>query len=238
MTLLSADHGKFAAVAKGARGPKSKLGAVSQLFVLGRFLIAPGRSLHIATQVEIEALHGHISGDLLRTAWASYLCELCDVMPELQPDEELFALLTATLDALDDANASAERVNFIGHWFEARFLALAGYAPAIGRCVACGEKIVVPSGDDAQKLAFSPARGGNLCQACVSQDPQRLTTSAGALRALHMLERMSLPPTENVFTLTTAARRELRDCLRRSVVAHLDIRLKSQKFLDEVQSLE
>src|SRR4028118_1295639 len=86
MTLLSPELGKFAAVAKGARGTKSKLAAVSQPFVLARFLVARGRSLDIATQAEIENAHVHIAGDLLRTAWATYLCELCDAVPEEQPD--------------------------------------------------------------------------------------------------------------------------------------------------------
>jgi hypothetical protein len=50
MTLLSPEIGKFSAVAKGARAPKSKLAAVSQSFTHARFLVARGRSLDIATQ--------------------------------------------------------------------------------------------------------------------------------------------------------------------------------------------
>jgi hypothetical protein len=34
--------------------------------------------------------------------------------------------------------------------------------------------------------------------------------------------------------LTTAASRDLRDCLRRSLAVHLEVKVKSQKFLDEI----
>jgi DNA repair protein RecO (recombination protein O) len=101
MTLLSPEIGKFCAVAKGSRAPKSKLAAVSQPFTFARFLVARGRSLDIATQAEVEQAHTHIAGDLLRTAWATYLCELCDFVPEHQPDEELFDTLRLALERLN-----------------------------------------------------------------------------------------------------------------------------------------
>ncbi len=235
MTLLSAEAGKFSAVARGARAPKSKLAAVSQPFTLARFLVTRGRSLDIATQAEVERAHTHIAGDLLHTAWAAYLCELCDIVPERQPDEALFELLRVALEALDQAG-ERDQADAAGLWFEARFLALLGYAPTIGRCVACGEKIVVPPNDDSRRIAFSPSLGGTLCAACQSRDPQRLTAPAQSLRALHSLSRAASPEAFDVSSLTTLARRELRACLHRSLVVHLEVRLRSRKFLDEVLS--
>lgn len=232
MTLLSAEAGKFSAVARGARAPRSKLAAVSQPFTLARFLVARGRTLDIATQAEIENAHTHIAGDLLHTAWAAYLCELCDAVPERQPDEPLFELLCLALEALDQA-AERDEADAAGLWFEARFLSLLGYAPTIGRCVACGEKIVV-SPHDAQRIAFSPVLGGTLCAACQARDPQRLAATAQALRALHQLGRAASPLAADFASLTTASRRDLRACLHRSLVAHLEVKLRSRKFLDEV----
>lgn len=232
LTLLSADHGKFAAVAKGARNPKSKQAAASQTFVRARFLIAPGRSLHIATQSQIEDAHIHIMGDLLRTAWASYVCELCDAMPEAQPDAELFDILEATLTALDDASAAPETLEAAAAWFQTRFLHILGYAPTIGRCVASGEKIVVAPDDISSQIAFSPELGGTLCAAEAARDSNRLMVSVSALRALHSLGRAPYPPRE--LELTSGARRDLRELLRRQITQQLDTKLKSQKFLDEI----
>lgn len=260
MTLLSPDEGRFSAVAKGARNPKSKLAAVSQPFMDARFLLSRGRNLDIAIQAEIERAPTHITGDLARTAWATYLCELCDAVPERQPDEALFDLLALALELLDhapalhhiatkeaaDSNAAlthadaamaaqAERdaVEDVGFWFEARFLALLGYAPTVGRCVAGGEKIVVAAGDVSQRVPFSPLLGGTLCAVCAPRDPQRMSLLAQALRVWHALERA---PSPSPLELTTAARRDLREGLRRSLRTHLELKMRSQKFLDDVMS--
>ncbi|MBV9470376.1 MAG: DNA repair protein RecO, partial [Abitibacteriaceae bacterium] len=176
----------------------------------------------------------HIATDLLKTAWATYLCELCDAVPEQLPDAELFELLSVTLAHLDAAPNSTLDIELIGRWFEARFLALLGYSPTIGRCVACEQKIVVPLEDTTQRLAFSPLLGGTLCAGCASRDPQRLTVSVQTMRALHKLERAVTVPSGEDLALTGAGRRDLRDCLRASLYTQLEIKLKSQSFLEDV----
>jgi DNA repair protein RecO (recombination protein O) len=236
MTLLSPEIGKFCAVAKGSRAPKSKLAAVSQPFTFARFLVARGRSLDIATQAEVEQAHTHIAGDLLRTAWATYLCELCDFVPEHQPDEELFDTLRLALERLNVVGASREDVELAGMWFEARFLSILGYAATLGRCVVCSDKIVVAPDEPSRQVPFSAALGGTLCAACAPRDPTRASLLAEALRALHRLERAVQPPSSQNIELTTGARRDLRSSLRGLLAAHLEIRPRSQKFLDEISA--
>lgn len=231
--MLSPERGKFSASARGARATKSKLAAVAQPFVRGRFLLAHGRSLDILTQCEVENAHGNISNDLVKTAWATYACELCDAIPELQPDEGAYELICAALEAWNDrANDEAAT---IGHWFEARFLAHLGYAPTIGNCVQCGHKIVVERDNTQARLAFSPSHGGTLCANCKTSDPNRMTVGVQSLRAWHRLERAEQAPSQ--FALNTANARELRDLLRRSLIVHLDLKLQSARFLDDVVSL-
>ncbi len=234
MTLLSPEEGKFDATARGARNPKSKMAATSQPFVSARFLVARGRSIDIATQAEVETAHIHISADLWRTAWATYVCEVASVVPERQPDPELFGLLGATLAALDEVERQGADIEIAGFWFQARFLELSGYAATLGRCVVGGEKIVVAPDDLVSRVAFSPQLGGTLCGGCASRDPQRMSVLAQSLRALRVLERAAQPPWAEALALTTSACRDLRDCLRRSLLAHLEVRPRSQKFLDEV----
>lgn len=234
MTLL-APEGKFCAVAKGARGVKSKLAAVSQPFVYARFLVARGRSLDIATQAEIEGAFPLLTTDLLKTAWATYLCELCDLVPEHQPEHELFESLRLALQALNDSE-SADSSTAAGHWFEAHFLMLLGYTPVIGDCVVCGEKIVAARSETSLKLAFSPILGGTLCNSCMARDPQRLSLAVQSLRGLHQLIRAETPPTKLVEQWQAASRRDLRDALRQQLSSHLDVRLKSKRFLDDVLS--
>jgi DNA repair protein RecO (recombination protein O) len=230
LVLLTAEHGKISATARGARNPKGKLAAAAQSFTLARFLIAKGRRLDIVSQAEVENAHIHIAGDLLKTAWASYFCELADIIPEELPEAELFELLEAALNALNLSSAPDEAEG-IGRWFEAKYLALLGYAPTIGHCVSCGIKIAVPRAETERAVAFSPALGGTLCGACARDDAARLNVKVQSLRVLHQMERLVAPPDAKLFF---NAQSDLRDVLHRSLQAHLGVRLKSRAFLDEV----
>lgn len=236
LVLLSAERGKISAVAKGARSPKSSFAAASQPFTLTKFLLVKGRSLAIVSQAEVENAHTHLAGDLLKTAWAAYLCELADALPEEMPDEAMFNLLEEALCRLDGA-ASFDEIELVGRWFEARYMVEGGYAPTIGYCVACGTKISVPSSDMARAIQFSPAMGGTLCADCIFRDTARMPVKVQALRALHLLERAQTPPGPEFIeklSLTGQARRDLKEVLQRSISAHLDIRLRSRAFLEEV----
>jgi DNA repair protein RecO (recombination protein O) len=236
LVLLTADRGKISVAARGARDPKGKLAAAAQTFTLAKFLIAKGRNLDIVSQAEIENAHVHIAGDLVKSASASYLCELTDIIPEELPEAALFELLEAALQALNLA-ASADGSEAIGRWFEAKYLMLLGYAPTIGRCVNCGVKISVPPEETERVLCFSPTLGGTLCRACAREDAARLNVKVQCLRVLHQLERRAMPPDAAMprsGTLSPGARRDLRDVLHRSLLSHLGVRLKTRAFLDEV----
>lgn len=240
-TVFAPDIGRFGAVARGARATKSKLAAVAQPFVSGRFLFARGRSLDTLTQVEIENAHFHLATHALGGAWAMYCCELCDALPERHPEPEVFHTLSDTLDAMDALCAEkAENAALItiGHWFESRFLALLGYPTQIGSCVECERKIVVPKDEGERKIAFSPQRGGTLCDQCARLDAARLTPSAATLRCLYGLERAESAPQVLAATLPTPqVLGELRDLLRRQIAVHLDVRLRSRRFLDDVSQM-
>lgn len=238
LTLLSPEHGKLSAVAKGARQTKSKLAAVAQPFVIARFLLAHGRNFAIVTQTEIEENHPHVIGDVTRTAWATYLCELCDSLPEALPDEELFATVVIAMGALNAPDATPWSLEIAVRWFEARFLDILGCAPTIGQCVACGNKITVAGDEVGRTIAFSPASGGTLCDRCAGQESPYSHLAVDALRWLSRLQRSAAPPPPDRLKLTTRARNDLRDALRASIALQLDIRLKSLAFLDELTVLQ
>jgi DNA repair protein RecO (recombination protein O) len=237
LVVLTEDRGKLSVVARGARSPKSKLAAASQPFTLARFLLARGRSLDVVSQVEVEVAHTHLAIDLEKSAWATYCCELADVIPEELPEEELFTILAAALAALDRSTSHVQS-EIVGRWFEARYLQLLGYAPTIGRCVQCGEKIAVASAEMEQKVLFSASSGGTLCATCAVRVAAKLPLRVQSLRALHQLCRAAEPPDVEIFQerfpLTSAAARDLRDALQQSIFAHLGVRIKSLAFLEEV----
>lgn len=243
LTLFSPQKGRFSAVAKGARGPRSKFAALAQPFILARFLLAKGRSLDIVVQAQIERAHGGLSGEIWKAAWAAYGCEIVDQAPEGLPDERGFEILEVFLVTLDAAPTESAG-EAAGAWFEAQWLAHQGYAPTVGWCVGCGEKIALPAASPALSvgaafIAFSPAQGGTLCALCALQEPGHLSVAAATLRALHRLERSRRAPSslgDAPFALDARQSGELSVILRRSLAHHLGARLRSQGFLDEIRA--
>lgn len=252
--LFGPGLGRWSAVARGSRGPKSKLAALSQPFVCARLLLARGRSLDVLTQGEIENAHFHITSIPLAAAWASYWCEVAGSLPERHAEDEAFALLEASLGTLDllcahhaprrnreeegaEEGVSVEaRMMLLGHWFEARFLACLGFGTVVGACARCEAKIVVGRENMEARVAFSPALGGTLCQGCATSDPERLSPRANTLRLLHRLERTEMPSLLPDAGATQRLEPELRTLLRRSLLAHLDIRPRSRRFLDDLSA--
>jgi DNA repair protein RecO (recombination protein O) len=236
LTLFSPERGRFSAVAKGARGTKSKLAALAQPFILARFLLNKGRSLDIVNQAQIESAHIDIAGEMGRAAWASYGCEIADNLPEGLPDERGFEILCVFLATLESAQGEAA-LEAAGSWFQAQWLSHQGYGAVIGFCAACDEKITLS--EENAGIAFSPQQGGTLCVRCAGFDPAHFTVEASSLRALHRLERSRRAPASLVdapFELNARQTGELGSLLRRSIAHHLGARLRSQAFLDEIRT--
>jgi DNA repair protein RecO (recombination protein O) len=230
LTLFSPERGKFSAVARGARSPKGKLSALAQPFIIARFLGATGRTLDIITQAQIEAIHPHLSGDVLKMSWASFACECADWAPERVADEDGFAILQVFLDALNEAEGFFG-CEAAGLWFGAQWLAHQGYAPTIGVCVSCGQKLEVQS-----QFWFGPQSGGTLCGHCrgVEASPERV--SGQAMRAFHRLERSRRPPrllSDAPFSLDERAGGELARSAMRALIAHGEGRLRSLPSLQD-----
>lgn len=237
--LFSPERGRIDAVAKGARGPKSKLAALAQPFVVARFLLITGRNLHIVSQAQIETAHAGLCANIFATAWAYFVLEVAETIPEGLPDERGFEIAIVALNALENA-ADDEAREAAGIWFEIQWLAHQGFAPTIGFCVECARKISVAADANA-RVWFGPSVGGTLCDECRHRDGGALLASAASLRALHRLERSNRAPDslgKAPFDLDANAVAALGQCVRRSTLSHIAPRFKSLPFLEELRAAQ
>ncbi len=238
VVLFSPERGRIDAVAKGARGPKSKLAALAQPFVIARFLLVTGRSLHIVSQAQIETAHSGLSASIFATAWAYFVLEVVATIPEGLPDERGFEIVAVALNSLENAPDDEAR-EAAGIWFEVQWLAHQGFAPTVGFCVECARKISAPANADDARVWFAPNLGGTLCDDCHHRDGGALRVSVASLRALHRLERSSRAPNalgEAPFNLDAQSSAELGQCVRRSTLSHIAPRFKSLPFLEELRA--
>ena len=107
ITLLTRDHGKIRAVAKGVRRTKSRFGGRLEPFMRVDVLVAEGRSLDVISQAEsISAYAGPICADYGAYAAANVIAETADKlvageherMIALEPHGSRAAELAAAVD--------------------------------------------------------------------------------------------------------------------------------------------
>lgn len=177
ITLLTRDHGKVRAVAKGVRRTKSRFGARLEPFMRTQLLLARGRSLDVISQaVCVGAYADPISQDYGSYLSANLIVETADklVTPEEEQVSDQYRLLIGALAALSKREHEPWQ---IGQSYVLRALQKAGWSPRLNACVVCGRT-------DSLEW-FSVPLGGVVCSHDRTPDCRHLSQSeAGLLFAL------------------------------------------------------
>lgn len=182
ITMLTRQHGRVRAVARGVRRTTSRWGSRLEPFTHVDLQLAEGRNLDTITQAETRsAFAAEIGFDYDRYTAGTVMLETAErlVVEEREPAVQQFGLLTAALRAM----ASGQRAP--GHVLDSyllRALAVAGYAPSFVDCAHCGQPPVLPTGELVTHRWFNPAMGGVLCVTC--RIPGSATPSPDTVRLL------------------------------------------------------
>lgn len=158
ITLLTRDHGRVRAVARGVRKTTSRWGSRLEPFTHVDLQLAEGRSLDVITQAETLTPYGARLGyDYERYTAGTVMLETAErlAMEDKEPVLQQFLLLVGGLRAMgaDDRGPAQVLDSYL-----LRSLAIAGYAPSFDHCVRCGV--------DGPHRWFNPGAGGALCGAC------------------------------------------------------------------------
>jgi len=221
LTLLAADGRQVRAVAKGARRPKSHLGARVEPFSVLDLLLHTGRNLEIVAEAETVSTHDALRADYDRTMAASVVADLLDKgSVEGQEEPQIFDMAIVTLDVME--SSPVDRLELLVLAFLLKALAMHGYRPSLDRCAACG-------GEPQGAIAFSVEAGGVLCGACTggSGGTQPLSREArDVVRAL-LRARMAEVPDLDV---PPAVLWEVRRTVRAYTGFHIPARLRALDF--------
>lgn len=162
ITLLSRQHGKVRAVARGVRRTTSKFGARLEPFSHVDLQFATGRTLDVITQaVTLHPYSEPLAHDYERYTIGQVMIETADrlVTEEGEPALQQYQLLVGGLHALTSGTSDGPRpATMVMDAYLLRSVALAGYAPTLADCARCGTT--------GPHEAFSPQLGGMVCRRC------------------------------------------------------------------------
>ena len=217
-TLFGREQGRFSALARGVKKPKSLLRGHLQLGNRCDFLIYRGKTLDTISQAQVKETYPEIWRDHTAYIYASYFFELLNLsLPEREENREVFALTHSVLGALGSGASQS-----LARYFELGLLAALGYDNDFNYCCGCGKKI--SSG------FLSPRFPGVICSDCGSG----YVVSPQSLYALGYYRRCSIDMIDRLKVSDEMAR-ELARTTKHMLVYNLDKKIKSLDIIGEIK---
>ena len=204
VSILTRQHGKVRAVAKGVRKTKSKFGARLEPPTHLQLQFYEGRELDIVTQAETIDHFRTVREDLDRLTRAVSMLEAADQLSlDREPNAAMYQMLVGPL---------------VVAGFFLKVLALEGYGAAVDACVECQT--------DVNLVSFDLEAGGVRCT--LHQRGPSVTPEAMALVQDILGGRLG----SALNTPGSPATAEVDHLARRSMEYHLERRLRSLSVLE------
>lgn len=194
--LMTRNHGKVRAVAKGARKGSSRFAALTQPCAQVEVGLYKGKSsLQTITQVVAVDLFAAVHNDLDRLTTAMAILEAVDYFSlEDETNPTLYNMLAGAIETV-----ATSRSQLILGAFLLRLLCVEGFAPELNCCTSCFSTH--------DMVSFEVSTGGTRCRNC----RQGFTVSENHLRILTLIvegrvrDCLGLPPSPVLEEINTIA---------------------------------
>lgn len=161
LNLLTPEHGKVSAIAKGVRKAKSKLAGGLELFATSEVTIMQGKGdMGLVSSARLVKFYGDILKDYDRMQLAYELIKMINRATETVSESEFYYLLRDSFAYLNELSVDYRVVEL---WFRLRFAAALGVGlnlvtTADGRPLKADERYNFDFGD----MAFAPHPSGKF----------------------------------------------------------------------------
>jgi len=226
LVILSPEHGKIRAIAKGVRRPGSRIGGSVEPFAELEIALARGRTFEVVSQVQVTHAWLAFRDRLESAATAWYLAELAERAVEDQEGAApVYAILRRAFGLLDDGMLPGR----VARWAETQLADVLGMRPEVERCAECDRMLTEEDG-----FRWAPSAGGVVC-ATHPSPPGSAPLSLPALKLLRAYRRLDVEAIAGL-RLPAAVEAEVEEAMRRFLRAALEREARSLAFLDEVRA--
>jgi DNA repair protein RecO (recombination protein O) len=227
LTLITPEHGKLKAIAKGVRRPRSRIGGSVEPFAELQLNLVRGRTFDVVTEVRVGHAWLRLRDNLESAATAWYLGELADrSLEERHEAQAQYALLHRAFELLDAGMAPGR----VARWYEMHLADELGQRPEVDRCVECDRML-----EATETFRWVPPLGGVLCGRCPGPAAAHTGLSLEALKVLKAYQRLDIEAIAGL-RLPEAVEREVEAAMREFMRISLERDPRSLAFLDEVRT--
>ena len=159
--MYSKEHGLIKGVAKGAKKPKSKLGARMDSLVANKVMLYKGKNLDTICQAESLNTFKETRQDLDKLVYSSYISEIVSVfgVEDDPSSKETYELFYKALDRISNSKSKKDVLIAVIK-FQLKMMLIAGFGLEFDSCLCCREQILD------KDMYFSVKMGGVICEEC------------------------------------------------------------------------
>jgi DNA repair protein RecO (recombination protein O) len=197
VTFFARATGKFTAIAKGSKRPKSAFDGPIEIFSLGRIVFFDSNKEKLATLTEFQQKPPfvNLSGNLFALNCALFAIELLNNLTEdYDPHPQLFDSLLQFLQNLSESQAtscdSREPLSLL-ILFQLVLLKEVGLTPIFNYCVNCKTKYEHRVSSIEHQVYFSSSANGLICHDCEASFPDRIRVTTSAAKCLANLKLLT-----------------------------------------------
>jgi DNA repair protein RecO (recombination protein O) len=188
ITFFARQAGKFTAIAKGSKRPKSAFDGPIELFAQGQIVYSQTHTDKLATLTEFsqQPSLAFLTRNLFALHCASLAAELVNsTTDDYDPHPELF---DAFINFLHDLDQSQDALHLL-IIFQLKLLKEIGLMPVLDHCANCkaghGPRVT------GHELYFSSEANGLICRDCEPSFPDKIPVTRAAASALNNKETLA-----------------------------------------------
>lgn len=219
LNVLTKEYGRLGMISKGCRNMKSSLRGVSRKLIYGTFHIYyKENGLSTLISVDIKNSFPKTMMNLSAISYASYILELIDQVAKQTEEEDLFSLLTSSLEKIEEGLDPLVITNIV----ELKSLAHLGVMPNIESCTICGSQKEI--------VTLSSDMGGYICSECYQNEPLVSDKTIKLIRMFYYVDIEKITKLE----VGDQSKREINQFLDDYYTRYTGLYLKSKRFIQSI----
>lgn len=214
------ESGIISAMAKGAKTLKSNLRVGTTKLTYASFQIIDKQDkLSVLTSVDIINNYTNIKKDINKVSYAAYLLELATQVMKQNNKKEVYELLLASLDKINDDFDYRVITNIL----ELKYLEYLGVLPVLDSCSICGSKTNIAT--------LSGSRGGFICHNCLTND---IIVSDKTMKLIRMFYYVNIKKIDKL-EVSEKTQKEINDFLDSYYELYTGLYLKTKYLLNKIK---